>query len=554
MKTADEEFPPAVVQDENTRAPVSWQNLAFIATVANLGSLLFGYDFGATSWLLTRIAQYGAGFDDDQYRVFIMVAKNAGLTGFIAAGSSIGATITFVFLLFFGNGIPKNDEIMLSALLYFMGALLESSSGDVSWRNYIGLGLLIGGRLLYGAGIALSFHSVPQYISEISPRVGRGSIGSLTEAMTVTGVVLGFLVGYLDQDGSGFVVTFRVGYLIAIVMGMLAMILPRSPSWLVRKGADDEEILESLQFIRPAATLESVADLRKSIAAYNSDKQRWQNKLRKMDADPGKYPCATRVKTPEVKLLFVSRTLRQCLTLALILVFLQQFSGQGAIVYYSGKIFDEICPDYASDCVIGFGMVKLFAVCVMVFVADLRGRRQFLIGGTTIMLLGLIALCVGLAYDYYTLALVGIYISVAANEASLATLLWVVLSEVFPQFVRSAAISIAVATFFAWASLVTFILPFMEEYCGLLGVFVMYTVAAAVSVVLLYLFVPETRGVDLEVAYKLVNVRVKKSINCFSKGVAPDGVDTLPVKETGSDDGSDDDEEGEQENILRSAS
>ena len=72
-------------------------------------------------------------------------------------------------------------------------------------------------------------------------------------------------------------------------------------------------------------------------------------------ASYSKYPCASMVKTPEVKLLLISRTMRQCLTLALVLVFLQQFSGQGAILYYSGEIFGTICPDYASDCVIGFG-------------------------------------------------------------------------------------------------------------------------------------------------------------------------------------------------------
>ena len=55
-------------------------------------------------------------------------------------------------------------------------------------------------------------------------------------------------------------------------------------------------------------------------------------------------------------------------------------------------------------------MVKLFSVLVMVFVADLQGRRQFLIGGTTVMLMGLIALCVGLAGNYYTVALIGMYV------------------------------------------------------------------------------------------------------------------------------------------------
>jgi hypothetical protein len=74
------------------------------------------------------------------------------LTGLIAAGSSIGATLAFIFLLFLGNGIPKNDEIVLSALFYFIGALFESTSGNISWRNPAGLVILIIGRFIFGAG------------------------------------------------------------------------------------------------------------------------------------------------------------------------------------------------------------------------------------------------------------------------------------------------------------------------------------------------------------------------------------------------------------------
>ena len=352
VDSGDGHFPPPT-------ASVSWRNLAFLSSVANLGSLLFGYDTGATTWLLIRIAQYGvgggAGFDDDQYRVFVSVARNPLWVGLVGAGSSIGATAAFMFLLFFGNGIPKNDEIMLSALMYFTGALLESSAGAVSWHNNIGLCLLLSGRLLYGTGIALTFHSVPQYISEISPRVGRGSLGSLTEAMTVTGLCLGFLVGYLDSKGSGFVVTFRVGYLIAVVMGMLAMVLPRSPLWLARKGADDEEILEALQFIRPAVSLEAVADVRKTTAANDSDKLQWEGKLRKMEqqqrlgSDGGGGGggcvacCAGAAKAPQTKLLVLHRALRRSLGLALSLAILAQLGGQGALVYYAGAVFDQVC-------------------------------------------------------------------------------------------------------------------------------------------------------------------------------------------------------------------
>jgi Sugar (and other) transporter len=90
----------------------------------------------------------------------------------------------------------------------------------------------------------------------------------------------------------------------------------------------------------------------------------------------------------------------------------------------------------------------------------------------------------------------------------------VVLCEIFPQFVRSAAMSIAIATLFAWSSIVVFILPYMAANVGLLAVFITYTVTAGLSVVLMYFLVPETRGIDLEISYKLVNIRIDKTTKC----------------------------------------
>jgi MFS family permease len=528
VKSYDTETPPPLRTTDSfstkEKAPFSWTNLAFIATVANLGSLLFGFDFGATSSLLSRIAEFQTGFDDDQYKYYVIVANSDTLIGLIAAGSSIGATITFLFLLFFGNRIPKNDEIMLSALLYFIGAFLESSSGDVTWRNDGCLYILISGRLLYGAGIALSFHSVPQYISEISPKIGRGSIGSLTEAMTVIGVCLGFLIGYYTGTGNGFIVTFRVGYIIALVMGVLAVFIPRSPQWLVQIGADDEEVLEALQFIRPTATLALVAELKESGEEGKADKKRWENKilLKLETAKKGLLNDLILSLPVELKVLIISRTLRRCLGLALILIFLQQFTGQGAILYYAGTIFGELCPNSTADCIIGFGAFKLLSVLIMVFVADSYGRRKFLMGGFSVMTLALTMVIFGLVYGLNTLALVGIYLSVVANEFSLATLLWVVLNEIFPQFVRSAAISIAVATLFAWSSVVVIIQPVMTAEFGLSSAFMLYASAALISVIMCYLLVPETRGVDLEVSYKLVNVRMDKAIRFWSSGSLKD--------------------------------
>lgn len=492
------------------------------------GSLLAGYDFSATSSLLSRISDFKGGTDDAQFQYFVAIANSDGLTGLIAAGSSIGATTTFCFLLFFGNGVPKNDEILISALTFFMGALLESLSGGVPWENKIGLIILITGRLLYGAAMALSFHSVPEYISEISPKIGRGSIGCLTEAMLVIGVCLGFLLGYLTSSENGFIITFRVGCLIALLMAILALYLPRSPQMLISSGADDDEVLNSIQYTRPTATMSAVTELKATLVEAKLAKQSWEKKVLSKLHSNGLTKISTKILLTfptEVKVLLISRTLRRCLFLALLLVFLQQFSGQGAILYYSGQIFGEICPESTSTCIITFGMVKLFFVLVMIFVADSFGRRKFLIIGSSIMTLGLIMLCFGLSYQQYALALVGIYISVAANEISLATLLWVVLCEIFPQFVRSAAISIAIATFFAWSSIVVFIMPYISANMGLITVFITYTITAAISVLLLSLYVPETRGVDLEISYKLVNGRLEKTSLCCTSKITGDTID-----------------------------
>lgn len=168
----------------------------------------------------------------------------------------------------------------------------------------------------------------------------------------------------------------------------------------------------------------------------------------------------------------------------------------------------KVCPAYTNDCVVGFGMVKLFAVCVMLFVTDLRGRRFFVLGGTATAVAGLIALCVGLAGGLNTVALVGIYVSAAASEVGLGTLLWVVVGELFPQFVRVGAVSLAVATYFASASVVALVFPVLVRLYGLYSVCAGFTAACGAVFVVAIFLLPETRGTDAEVAYTLVGRRV----------------------------------------------
>lgn len=502
-----------------------------IGLTANLGSFLFGYDFGATSWLLVNITSLALATTETSTgtNYYQVVVESSGLTGLIAAGASIGALATYSVLLFSGNAILKKDEIMLSAFLFFVGALLESTSGAVGWTDgdATGLALLICGRLVYGAGIASSFHAVPAYISELGPKQLRGMVGSLTEALIVTGVVVGFLVGWLYED-LGWVVPFRVAYSIAILMGLLALFLPHAPSGMIRAGYSSEDVLESMRYIHPGATEVHVHELFARREEEKMEAQRWEKHFEHQSAvrsDVGSDESQAQCCDPslEVKVLFSDPIQQRCLLLALLLVVIQIGTGQGVILYYSGTIFDEICPDDYNSCLLGFGGVKLASAYLMVGVADMLGRREFLIYGTFVMFLGMLLLTVGYAQEQLELAVSGLYISVAGYEAGLGSFMWILLSEIFPRFTRSSANSIAVSVLFLCSTILTFTLPFFLAASGLVPIFSLFVVVSGLAVVLLFLYVPETGGVELEEAYKLVDERCRASgVCCLGDSGSPE--------------------------------
>jgi len=150
----------------------------------------------------------------------------------------------------------------------------------------------------------------------------------------------------------------------------------------------------------------------------------------------------------------------------------------------------------------------------MVGVAEMFGRRDFLIFGTSVMVIGMLVLTVAYSKGELETALAGLYVSVAGYEAGLGSFLWVLLSEIFPRFTRSAANSLAVSTLFLFSTILTFTLPYFFAAGGLLPIFALFTAVGGLSVFALYLWAPETAGVELEEAYKLVNVRCKTAPCC----------------------------------------
>jgi SP family galactose:H+ symporter-like MFS transporter len=488
---------------------ISMTSLVYTALVANLGSFLFGYDLGATSWLSSLLDEYA---DDDSVSYYAVISGDSNYLGALCAATMFGAVVTFFMLLIFGNHMSKKDELLMSSVLYFCGALIESMAVYASWLDNTGFIVLVVGRLIYGAGIATSFHSAPQYVAASGPAETRGVVGSSTEVMISCGLLTAYVVGYFNQSATGWTVNFRVAFMVAFLMGVLSLRLPHVPAYLCRNSASDEDILAAIRFIVPNAGPDAIIELRKSIEAEAKEKKVWMRKWKRATEKGTFYGIYIMPYLPdEMKAIIADNALRKCLYLGVTLAILAPMTGNIVLMYYANTLFDYMFPSIATQCVIGLGVVKLASALVMSVLGDSLERREFIIIGLGMMAVSYVCLMIGYAFGESYVEMVFAYISVVGYEISYGTMLWIVLNEIFPVFVASAANSIVVSFLFLLTATFTFITPLLLDDWGFVPVFILFTASTTVAAVVSYLYLPNTRGVSLDVSFKLVTEQYNES-------------------------------------------
>lgn len=487
--------------------------LILVAFISNLGAMLLGLDYGMTSYLLTDIDYFASSSQYSSYTYFSTVENSSVLLGFLASGASIGTAITFALLILYGNSISKKDELLLAAMLYFIGAMLESCSYYFSWKHVTGLVFLSIGRLVFGAGAATSYHASPHYVAEIAPANIRGNIGSATEVMTASGVVLGYILGYASSKEDGWAQVYLVGYIVALIMGCLALYIPHSPKWMARHNFPPGEILESLQFLYPNATDSSVLKLRKECEIERAQSARMEElwKTRYGNSDSNWFQSLISTAAPDVKFLFYDKVLSRCLSYGLILVILNTATGHAAILYYAGSIFDQVCSR-PNACVVGLGFAKLIPALLMTVIADIFGRRIMLMTGTIIVTLGLTTIAGGYAGNNDDCVVVGMYIAVAGWALGFGSMIWFIMNELFPYFVRPAGMSILSFVLTTTTIVILWVLPSLRDVAGYFGCFLIFTIFGCLALLFIYLFQPETKGADLEQSYRMHNTNYAQAL------------------------------------------
>jgi MFS family permease len=164
-----------------------------------LGGLLFGYDIGATSAVVTQLKS--SSYSGVLW--YSSVADSSLLQGVITSMATMGALLGSMTCFQVADALGRRRSLLLASNLYFLGAILEVFSGNPTWSGRTGITTLIIGRLIYGYGCGFAMHGAPAYIGEMAPSAIRGLLVSLKEAFIVVGMVFGYSIGYIYSTHSG---------------------------------------------------------------------------------------------------------------------------------------------------------------------------------------------------------------------------------------------------------------------------------------------------------------------------------------------------------------
>ena len=430
--------------------------------VAALGGLLFGFDTAVISGTTSNLT--------------LIYQLTARLLGVTVSAALIGTIIGAMFAGIPGDKFGRRDSLRVMAVLYVLSAL----GCAFAWNWYA----LVFFRFLGGLGIGGSSVLGPMYIAEIAPASWRGRLVGVFQFNVVVGILLAYFSNYLvglqhfSVDAEW---RWKLGVAAVPAALFLALLftIPRSPRWLVKKQRLDE----AREVLRLTGEENYEQDLRDIVES--------------IDAEHG------RADEP----LFSSKY-RLPIFLAVTIGFFNQLSGINAILYYLNDIFafagfSKVSGDLQAVVV---GFTNLIFTVIAMSVIDKVGRKKLLLIGAvgTAACLGGVAAIFSMNrhQDLLVWLLVGFIASFAFSQGSV---IWVYISEVFPNRVRAKGQSLGSLSHWLMNAAISFAFPTLAAWSK--SIPFMFFSAMMVLQFLVVLFVyPETKGVTLEAMQKRLHV------------------------------------------------
>ncbi len=417
-----------------------------------LGGFLFGFDTAVISGAEKAIQQ-----------IWNLSAVEHGFTVSIALiGTVIGAML---------GGIPT-DRLGRKTTLFWIAVLyLVSSLGSALATDWT---LFLGFRFMGGLGVGASSVAAPMYISEISPAKSRGKMVGLFQFNVVFGILIAYFSNYFLQNTGEAAWRWMLGVqAVPSVIFLLSVLrVPESPRWLVVKKGRIEEARAILEIIDPKTSEQTLAAIRNA-----NDQTKEQ---------------------PKVKLF--SEKYKSPVGLAVLFAIFNQVSGINAIIYYSPRIFEMtgLGTEAAFLSSAGIGLVNFAFTLLAINFIDKIGRRTLMLIGSVglILTLGLVARAF-FVQDFNGVPLF-LFVYIAFFAFSQGAVIWVFISEIFPNEVRASGQALGSFTHWFMAAVIAFLFPIIAEYLGGGITFSFFTFMMVLQLIFVWRLMPETKGTSLE--------------------------------------------------------
>lgn len=445
--------------------------LLLIAAVSALGGLLFGYDTGVIN---------GAQF----YLTKFFNLSDA-LKGWVVGSALIGCFVGAIVAGPLSIKIGRKWSLIISAIFFTLSAY-GSGLPQIFPQS---VSMLVFFRILGGLGIGIASMNAPMYIAEIAPSNIRGRMVTYYQLAIVIGFFVVFLATYFigntltetENIEFGWRQMFWSELVPSVLFLILLFFVPKSPRWLALKG-NDEDALKVLKRINGEEAAEAeILQIKQSLNASNDG----------------------------VKVSYFSKAILVIIAIGTVLSMLQQFTGINAVLYYGADIFEKALGFGKEDVLaqqILLAFVNLIFTFVAMFTVDKFGRKPLLYIGSIGMVTGFLLLGISLQQESVGMvSLIGVLLFIASFALSMGPVVWVLLSEMFPNKIRSVAMSVAVAAQWAANYVVSQSFPMVmgsetnnsAPWNGSLPYFI-FIVFILVIVYITYKFIPETKGKTLE--------------------------------------------------------
>ncbi len=453
-----------------------------IVLVAIIGGLLFGYDTAVVSGAEQALDAFFRGAADFTYTPW--------LHGFTASSALIGCVLGGALSGILAGRLGRKRALAAAAVLFFVSAVgswwpesgllpygVPSRALLASFNFY---------RIIGGIGVGIASAVCPMYIAEISPAKIRGTLVSCNQFAIIFGMLVVYFVNYLIRNQLGDTgeaiqaamtqIGWRRMFLSeafpAATFFVLVLFVPETPRYLTLTGCD-EQALRVLTRINGAAEARAIHD-----------------EIRK----------TAREKTERL----FSYGMAVIVT-GILLSFFQQAIGINVVLYYAPRIFEQMgaSGDASMLQTVVMGMVNILFTVVAIFTVDKLGRKPLLIIGSAGMMIGMAALA-GLSFSgsIGLAALVFIILYTASFMMSWGPVCWVLISEIFPNTIRSQAVAVAVAAQWISNFLVSATFPSLSAW-SVGGTYCIYALMSLLSALFVWRWVPETKGKTLEEMSKI---------------------------------------------------